>query len=153
MILAIDPSINETGWAYGTGDLHKDSGVIRTRGTTDAEKLNDLAVELQDVFYRAEECASGLPVKLSVEVPEGFTYGRSSRNGKSLNARSLMTLSRAIGVVLFLGKKYGFDVVEVPASWKGMVGKRTVQAMTGCTNHNEADAVMLYRWANAHRID
>ena len=147
MFLTIDPSINETGWAYGTGDIPKESGVIRTKGDTDADKLHDLYLELMDIMDRCLECgADPSSIIAVVEVPESFTYGRSARNGKTLNASSMMKLSRAIGVILHTCKKNHLQVEEVPASWKGMAGKKTVQAITGKTNHNEADAVMLYRW-------
>ena len=147
MLIAIDPSINETGWAFGAGEFPAASGVIRTKGKTDAERLRDLVVELSDVIGRCLESADGVEsVKAVVEVPEGFTYGRSSRNGKAMNARSLMTLSRAIGVILETCQRNHLDVEEIPASWKGMAGKKSVQAITGKTNHNEADAVMLNRW-------
>ncbi len=145
MILAIDPSINNIGWAFGAGELPAESGVIRTKGSCDPEKLEDLAIELRDVLDRAKIEAAGV-LSVAVEVPEGFTYGRSTRNGKALNARSLMTLSRAIGAILLTLRKHDCAILEVPASWKGMAGKKMVQAVTGKTNHNEADAVLLYRW-------
>lgn len=151
MLIAIDPSINETGWAFGDGELPAASGVIRTKGGTDADKLQDLHVELMDVIGR---CLETLPewvkvpdIRVVVEVPESFTYGRSCRHGKAMNAASLMKLSRAIGVILQTCRKNHARVEEAPASWKAGAGKRQVQAMTGCSNHNEADAVMLYRWA------
>jgi len=146
-ILAIDPSINETGWAFGHADEPFESGVIRTRGKTDAEKLYDLEIELREILDRSA------PMSAVVEIPHNFSHRKaSSARGKPLNAASMAKLNRAVGVILCVLQRNTIAIEELPPDWKGFVGKKLAQGITGKKNHNEADAILMYRYSKARKI-
>ena len=145
--LTLDPSINETGWATDA-QAGGASGVIKTHGKTDAEKLLSLSEGLQTL------CVSFQPHVVVVEVPAAFTYTRSQNkwSGKGMNTEALLKLSRAVGVCLLIAKANAREVIEIKAhEWKGRAGKDVARLITGKKNHNEADAVMLLQWFNARR--
>ena len=142
-VIAIDPSINETGWAY-EGPDGEVSGVIRSRGDRTGLKLLDISDKLEAVLKEAKNVDEAV-----VEVAEGFTYGRSRnrRTGKPLNIESLMKLNKAIGVILLVLEEWGIKIVEIGATqWKAGLNKKLGKIITRKTNHNEADALMLLRW-------
>lgn len=148
-ILSLDPSINETGWALGCGPEPQFSGVIKTKGQSHTEKLTCLRNGLREILGKKEH---PIALRALIETPEGFTYARSAGwAGKGLNQKSLMILSRAIGVLAVECSEWGMSVTEIPPTWKTGVNKALAKGLTGKTNHNEADAVLLYRWYRANR--
>jgi len=100
-VLGVDPGSAATGWALveGGGTRHRlvDSGVIRPRGTSRAERLADLQRRLAAVVERTT------PDSAAVETP--FT-GR--------NPRSALALAEARGVVLAVLGSAGVGVEPYP---------------------------------------
>jgi len=77
---------------------------------------------------------------------EGFTYARMGTRGK--NARALIVNGMAVGALAQGLGRLGIDVQLVGATeWEGKMGKGVACALAGVENHNEADAIMLGRWA------
>lgn len=137
--IAIDPSINEVGWATDSG-----SGVIRSKGDGDIKKIASICEKLLTVLETVE------PGTAIVEVPGSFTYSRSERGGKAMNTDSMGKLNRATGAIIAVLILDGVEVITVAADqWKGKLGKGQARMITGKKNHNEADAVLLLGWARA----
>jgi len=141
VIIAIDPSINETGWAVGDGGGIVESGVIRTRPA--GKSVPKRLVLLRDCIIGIRNrhvCTDAV-----VEVPGSFTYARSARGGKPLNAAAIAKLNMAIGVVFI--SVDGCTIHEVVASqWKGKMNKEQANLITGKSNNNESDAILLLQW-------
>ena len=152
VFIALDPSINETGYAWTVnGDLAAvTSGVIRTRGDNEAMKIISLGVELETILKTPK--APGLvdPGGVAVvEVGEGFTYDRSQGRGnkKTLNAHAMYKNGQAAGALVAVLGLNGFIVETVGATeWKGRTNKKMSKLITGAKNHNEADAILLLRY-------
>lgn len=146
MIIAVDPSLNFTGWAC-TDQNVQFSGVIRTKGKTETEKIRDLCIELSLIIQK-----HGVQEAI-VEIAEGFTYQRSANMyGKAKNAGSMYKNGMAAGAILALMGMSNIKTETVGATfWKGKMGKKMAMMMTQKTNNNEADAIMLLRWYLARR--
>jgi len=142
-VIALDPSLNETGWAVRSDLGYELSGVFRTHGENDSEKLFELCQGLDAVL------AETSPERAIVEVAEGFTYSRSFsvRSGKAKNARSIYKNGKAVGAIIGLLMMRGVEVVEIGATfWKGKLTKKLSMAISGKANHNESDALLFLRW-------
>jgi Holliday junction resolvasome RuvABC endonuclease subunit len=149
-IIAIDPSINFTGWCISQNGKKIRSGVIKTeKYKTDAEKLSMIGFHLKEIISdNALQPHNDLqpPITVAIiEIPEAFTYRRSAgRYGKQLNVDSLFKLSRAVGVILYICWKEEFKCIEVGATkWKGGMNKAVAMMVTGVKDNNEADAILL----------
>lgn len=141
MILAVDPSINETGWAVGDGGGIVESGVIKTGGAS--KSISARLVLLRDSIVGIRN--RHICVDAVIEVPGTFTYARSARGQKPLNAAAIAKLNMAIGVVYL--SVAGCSIHEVIASqWKGKLTKEAACRLTGEKNHNIADAILLLQW-------
>ena len=145
-IIAIDPSINETGWACADQNVQF-SGVIKTKGKIETEKIRDLCIELSLIIQKHDI------QEVIVEIAEGFTYQRSANMyGKAMNAGSMYKNGMAAGAILALTGMSNIKMETVGATfWKGKMGKKMAMMMTQKTNNNEADAIMLLRWYLARR--
>ena len=144
IVLAIDPSINSTGWAKsGKNGTSPNAGVIRTGKGTVPERAGRLAVAVQTL-------ASDVDLAV-IEVPAPYSYARSSRGGKGLNQGSLAILNRAIGACHAALSLVGVPVVEVTvAEWKGRRSKAWDQLaakQVGVNHPDAADALGLLEWA------
>ena len=145
-IIAIDPSINEAGWACTDQDIQL-SGVIKTKGKTETEKIRDLCIELSIIIQKHDI------QEVIVEIAEGFTYQRSANiYGKAMNAGSMYKNGMASGAIIALMGMSNIKTETVGATfWKGKMGKKMAMMITQKTNNNEADAIMLLRWYLARR--
>lgn len=148
-IIAIDPSINNTGYCVMNEQGYVTSGVIRTdRKVTDGEKLYDIVRNLRIVIGIEKVEAA------YVETSMDFSYAKcSGRFGKSLNQAALHKLNRAIGAIMLVLAEWGIPVTEIPATqWKGRRNKKTDQLIArqisgkDCGT-DEADAICLAEWA------
>ncbi|HDO26096.1 MAG TPA: hypothetical protein ENG95_05600 [Nitrospirae bacterium] len=148
MIIAIDPSINETGWACQGIKGEISSGVIKTIGNTEAKKIQDLCTQLGGALTNIQTGTGECFTEVVIEVAEGFTYARSAdRQGKAKNAGSMYKNGMAVGAIIALFGIMQVQVIQVGATaWKGKLGKKHSMAYMGKSNHNEADALMLLRW-------
>lgn len=141
MLISIDPSINDTGWAVGENGKIVESGVIKTGGSnfSVASRLQKLHESI--IHIRARHVCSGAVV----EVPGSFTYARSAHGQKPLNAPAMAKLNMAVGAVLV--SLAGCKIHTVIASeWKGSMTKEMSCRLAGVKDHNEADGINLLRW-------
>ena len=145
-IIAIDPSLNQTGWACISQNVQL-SGVIKTKGKTETEKIRDLYIELSIIIQKHDV------QEAIIEIAEGFTYHRSANMcGKALNAGSMYKNGMAAGAILALMGMSNIKTETVGATFlKGKMGKKMAMMITQKTNNNEADAIMLLRWYLARR--
>ena len=120
-IIALDPSINDTGVAVLINGALVFSGVIRPAGVSLSERLGSLMTEVGKLFdhYSPSHC--------SIEIASSFSYRRSqhSLNGKGLNAKDIMKNGYATAVILGVaGSRQGVKVTEFAAhEWKLVAGK------------------------------
>lgn len=155
MILALDSSINKTGYCVMTGGDVVESGVIRTQGLTVGQKQASLCSGIKKLLGRKE-----LAIKCAVvEIPAPIPYGRTQgRGGKVKNLGSLLTLSRAVGVITMTLHEWGIPVHEVtPQEWKGNTQKcwhqMVIQQRLGRrVTDDESDACMLALWYSKTRF-
>lgn len=147
MILAIDPSINNTGWAiYRSGGLFL-SGVVKTQGETVVEKL-------QSLYHQVRNEALCHDIKKAIiEIPGSFSYARSTgRYGKALNQSAIGKLNMAIGVIMLACAEWKVEVDTVEAHvWKTRRSKKLdtsiARSLTGKkVLADEADAILLGMW-------
>ena len=141
MIIALDPSINNTGYAVGDNGKVIESGVIKTGGSkiSVAERLQKLHHHLIAIRAR-HTCTDAV-----VEVPGSFTYARSAHGQKPLNAAAIAKLNMAIGAVLVSLAGCKVHLVEA-SKWKGNMGKETAKRLAKVNDDNEADALLLLKW-------
>ena len=138
--LSLDPSINTTGFAISKNEKIITSGVIRTRGKTDAEKLHSLFVKLQSLNkkYNFSE--------VILEVTDFYIYQNRKNpiTGKPLNIKSLCKLNKAIGIIELFCSLHQIKLTELtPGQWKRNLPKSVICSLTKIKNHNEAEAVLL----------
>ena len=149
MIIAVDPSINQTGWAYNLNGKEI-SGVIKTKGNSDPEKIRDLIFKLSAVMKElySARLLDSTQIQAVVEIAEGFGYARSTNHyGKQQNVRALLKNAKATGAIIGQLTIRDIQVVEIGATfWKGKMNKKMGQMITQKSNNNEADAIMLLRW-------
>lgn len=136
-LIAIDPSINNIGYAIWRDGNCIHSGTIHTKGETDVEKLESLWPPF--AYLKVNDLKT-----LVIETPDGWT-----RNGT--NVRSLMKLCKAIGYIE--GYLVALEIIEVPVSeWKGRQPAAEIimaaKALTGKAkiSEHEAHAVCLGYW-------
>lgn len=143
VLLALDPSINSTGWAKsGRNGTNPSAGVIRTGKGTVPERAGRLAEAVQVI---------AADVTLAViEVPAAYSYARSSRAGRGVNQGSLAVLNRAIGAIHAALSLAGVPAVEVQVeTWKGRRPKAWDQLAAkrvGVNHPDAADALGLLSW-------
>lgn len=144
MIISIDPSINNTGWAVGEKGNIIESGVIKTGGSKISvparlQKLHESIIHIRTRHI----CTDAV-----VEIPDSFTYTRSAYGQKPLNSAALAKLNMAIGAILV--SLTGCKVHLIKAhEWKGHMSKEQSCRLAGVKSHDEADAIMLLRWFEA----
>lgn len=141
-ILALDPSLAETGFAVldATTTRVLAHGTVPTdRRHSDPQRLATLATALVDLLARHT------PADLATELP---FVGH--------NHQTALTLGAVRGVVLYIAHRHGLQIYEYttsqiktamtsnPTASKTQV-QRMVQRFTGIsiTNHNESDAVAI----------
>lgn len=149
MILALDPSINRTGYCVMSRRDVVESGVIRTQGLTVELKQASLCSGIKKLLGRKEwalKCAV-------IEIPAPTPYCRTSgRGGKVKNLDALFKLNRAVGVITMTLHDWGVPIYEVtPQSWKGARQKcwdnLWAQQKTGRKiTDDESDAIALAYW-------
>lgn len=113
MMIAIDPSINDIGWAiFDNSELEKFSG-ISTRGKEVNEKLMYLFNEIKYIIKQ-------YPVfELVIEIPNYWTIDRARK-------RDMFTLFQAIGVIKasFISIQLSSKIYDLKVSdWKGHKSK------------------------------
>lgn len=153
MIIAIDSSINNVGYAMGENGKILASGVIRSKGEG-WSRLYELAEGLKREIGRKD-----LPIVRTaiVEIPGTFAYARSADNaGKGLNQAAMQKLNIACGALILTLQCWGAEVETIQAhEWKGS-GKTArpkkldqmlaAQHIGRKCGNDEADAVMLCVW-------
>ena len=150
MILAVDPSINNTGWAVVDSGQIKDVGVIKVKGS-DVKRIYDLGEAITRLLMLNE-----IDVAV-VEIPEAFSYNRSTSawTGKGLNQKSLQKLNWAIGAITYALRRWDVEVILISATkWKGRRTKKLDKAVAEqvvgrSLSADEADAVLLALWAES----
>ena len=137
--LSLDPSINTTGFAVSRAGEIISSGVIKTKGKTDAEKLHSLFAQLQNLHEKHNFS------EVVLEVTDYLVYNnRKSITGKPLNIKSLCKLNKAIGIIELFCVLNQIKLTELtPKQWKRNLPKSVVCALVQKKNHNEAEAVLL----------
>jgi Holliday junction resolvasome RuvABC endonuclease subunit len=152
MMIAIDPSIDNTGYALYDERGQEVSGVIRTKGSDHAEKLIYLRRAIGEIIAEYYHIKTAF-----VEAPlEGFSYNKysSEDSGKSKNIEGLVVNGMAVGVILASlsdrGVKQIYEIL--PTEWKGGLSKGMAMSQTGKKSHDEADALMLLRMSKAEGI-
>lgn len=142
-VIALDPSINTTGYAIRLKGGSRVSGTITTYGNGIADRLFSLREQVICLLEKYQ------PSRAVVECPPDIIYNRStnSRTGKPKNIGSVIKLSCATGVVLVSCASFGCITEEVTAiDWKGTDGKAFSLMITGKSDHNEGDACLLLEW-------
>jgi Holliday junction resolvasome RuvABC endonuclease subunit len=147
--IALDPSINVTGYAIRLRNGRTVSGTIETAGGGITARLYSLRLQLRTVLEKY------MPAQAAVEYPPKITYSRSTDaiSGKALNIEDLIKLALATGVVLETCAEFGCQTDEVLATWKGIAGKGFTRIIAGKQDHNEADACLLLEWYLAGGCD
>lgn len=155
MILAIDPSAADCGYAVLTGTRRQPR--IITSGTWHPSKAKGAAAPIEQLA----EFVSGLAAidlaiaDAAVEVPDGGERFRpDGRGGRvQLGGSSERTYAQAVGACRAAAALSGAVVWPVPVSrWKGRATKEaTIAAVVHATghqpkDHNEADAIGLALW-------
>jgi len=118
-------------------------GTARSKGTDTGAKLVSLI-----------SCLPNGPFDHAViEKPPKFSYARSSRFGKTLNAEAMGKLHIAIGSLIYFFAFKGISVIEVDVmQWKGKQPKsltmQNVRHFFGIEVKNDhvSDAIMLGHW-------
>lgn len=139
-VIAIDPSINFTGYAIFERDSLVQYGIIRS-GTLcgDRERLKNLFDKM------LEMCVEFCP---DVVVVEDYQFRDSDIQGR--NKDGLKKMIWSIGVII-TSIPTDIDVVTYkPLEWKGKKDKKTtifeakaVYKLRGALDNNAADAIML----------
>ena len=154
--IAIDPSINETGWAYMRDDKII-SGVIRTKqGASISHRLVQISRMIGELVSGRGDIDTVI-----IEVPEKFTYTKhiSKRTGKPMNIEQILIMAQALGVIRMAFEYWEITVKVIGATkWKGRMDKEEALALCkantrvdkAITNHNEADAICLLEWYLYH---
>ncbi len=148
-VLAYDPSIVQTGFAYldEDGRLVR-SGVIRPKGEADAARLAYL-------FCRATLDRHALPTGTValVEIPDPNPHrGRATWAGKAVNLDAQHKCCMAVGALVAGLTGAGVEVLLVPVeAWKGRRAKgadqTAAQAQLGRrVTTDESDAIGLGAW-------
>lgn len=149
VILGVDPSIVETGWAIYTKDGIKDAGVIKTKSSDAMEKrLYEIHADIQSL------CSSFVPTVLGIET-QYIDYGKINN--------SVLKTVEAKGIIIgsFWGSRSKGRVVDVhPMQVKSYIGMRGRISRKdakrasleyvyknfphlGKLNHNIADAIII----------
>jgi len=147
MYLALDPSLNKTGYAIYSEAGLIDSGVIRTpqQGSV-LEKQTALKAKLRHILGSKERAIKQAIVEIPASIPYTRTQGRG---GKLINLDALLKLSRAVGVLTQTLTDWGVSVYEVtPQRWKGNRVKgwdqlAAAQMLGRKVTDDEADAIAL----------
>ena len=140
IVLSIDPSIRNTGWAQFRGGEKQGSGVIRTQGTDDFARIRSIVGAVM-LLIPSGGC------DVVIEVPPAFTYARSARGAKGLNAGSMQKLNWVVGAICTAAALRCSRVHPVsPAEWKGCRSKAWDKAISGKRSSDEADAIGIGEW-------
>ncbi len=147
--IALDPSINVTGYAIRLAKERTVSGTIKTASGGITARLHSLRQQLRAVLEKY------MPALAAVEYPPKIMYSRSTDafSGKALNIEDLIKLALATGVVLETCAGFGCLTDAVLATWKGIAGKGFTRLIAGKQDHNEADACLLLEWYLAGGCD
>lgn len=144
-LLSIDPSLNFSGYAFFEGKQLKESGTIRSKGTSLGEKLGSLVKGIPMTPWSE---GTYLDVAL-IELPPKFTYNRSAKFGKAMNQAAMNKLHMAIGgfAAYFATVGVKVEFIEVGV-WKGRQSKEVtisnVKTLYGVeANDHVCDAIML----------
>ena len=152
MIIPIDPSINNIGYAAIDKSRVIKSGTIKSMGTEIADRLasihTQLATELINIPYCSVE-----DVHYVIEIPPPFQFGRVGKGG---NADAMRKLNLATGVIIalcqILACETGNVMLVESTEWKDRRSKEVDKISAShyvdhkLTDH-EADAIMLGLWA------
>lgn len=139
ILLALDPSIRSMGWAQFRDCVIQGSGVIRTQGSDDLARIGSITDSVLALIPDG-----GTVV---IEVPPAFTFARSTRGGKPMNAASLQKLNWVVGAVVAAARARGVPIHAVsPADWKGRRSKAWDKTIAGKKSTDEADAIGIGRW-------
>ena len=140
MTISLDPSINNTGFAIFKDKLLIQSGTIKTPSALEPQsKIGCIVATLHEMLSRIDAVV--------LEVPRSFTYGRSSRGGKGLNATSMQKLNWVVGSIIAVARICECRLHTIPPDkWKGRRSKKWDQIATGISNPDEADSVAMGQW-------
>ena len=144
-LLSIDPSIKNLGYAFFDNQALVSHGVFKSDANeTIAKRLTFLLRGLD-----ATGNVWGAPDAVVIESPPSFTYGRSARHGKTLNADAMNKLWMTIGALLahYEGLNVPVELTDV-MKWKGQQGKGVAKMNAKLlyeldVNDHIADAIML----------
>ena len=140
MKLSIDPSINSTGFAISQNNKIIASGVIKTKGKNDSEKLKSLFCQIENLYKKFKFDM------VILEITDFFIYQtrKNPFSGKPLNIKSLCKLNKAIAIIELFCSMNNIKLIELtPAQWKNNLSKSIIIALTKKKNHNEAEAILL----------
>ncbi len=140
--IALDPSINVTGYAIRLGKGRTVSGTIKTTSGGITARLHSLRQQLGAILEKY------MPAQAVVEYPPKIAYSRSTEafSGKALNIEDLIKLALATGVVLETCAGFGCLTDAVLA-------KGFTRLIAGKQDQNEADACLLLEWYLAGGCD
>jgi hypothetical protein len=120
-LLAIDPGISGTGWAYFKGRKLKKCGVITASRSLEwyekipwyCKELSEIAATVTFSFYDRE---------VILELP---TFMQSSATGRvAASTNSLVKLSMLVGAI---HTTFGRTELITPQRWKGQLKKKNVE--------------------------
>jgi Holliday junction resolvasome RuvABC endonuclease subunit len=168
-LLAIDPSINETGWAVAEGQNIVASGVLRAVKHENNQTLPSRILACAERLDKLIKEHEGLGL-IVIEISGKLTYQRyrnqTRGQGIDLKGDSLHKLSMAVGAYVIMASLNGIPVVAVEAiRWKSFYRdgrkmpdkedmKRMASQLTGIkiTDHNQADAIVMGSWSTHYTI-
>lgn len=139
MILAIDPSISDLGWAVGDKEDIYDYGHKRTYSRWDLDRR---AKEIQDeIKEKIDEYAVDT---ILYEMPKSF------RHNKTRGIETWLKFGVSLGAFLTIE---GVQTQQVsPQKWKGSQSKEDTKLLTKnvigeeISNHNASDACGILIW-------
>ena len=141
-VLAIDPGMGQTGYCYEMGDQEV-SGVIKTNQKESHDpRINKIVTDLRAILMFD---AAGPFEELVIEFPVFTFSNKKFANNKPKNADSLLLLSQVVGAIRSMATQEGLIVRPIPSTWN-QLNKKQATDRAGVKNHNEADAILLFRW-------
>lgn len=138
-VLAIDPSINNIGWAIAHDGKLINWGLIKTKGKIDAEKLCDIEYKIK-MIYMIQDFDR-------VYIEDLYRFIRKNNlTGKNKNVASILKLAKAYGMIEKTILDFGFITHKVSSKLA-----RKTMAIKSASNYtkkkltsHEAEAII---WA------
>lgn len=119
-IFAADPSINFIGWAIASDGKLLKSGLIKSVGSTDADRLHSIHSQVIEILFNE---------KIDRAYVERMTWVKL-RGGKNLNVSSIVKMAKACGVIELVLCDYEIPIFEPSRSLarkeRAMVGAKAI---------------------------